>query len=699
MTRSFQAATLFVATFAATTHLPIASGQLVDVVNLADASAYLTVVDAGVAAYTVPEADQGGVDLNGDGDTLDDVLHVRDQVTGATLNTGLAIDKFELILEAGFLAFTVFESDQGSTDLNGDGDTSDSVVHVMRLPAGPPVNVGLAGGYGNLAIAEGQLLFDVQENAHGGTDINGDGDAADSVMHLYDLATGTTRGIAIASYLSYQQPVAFGTMPFLVNEWEQGSTDLNGDGDDSDTVLYVYDIASGTWISTGHAIEGYSSELALVPGFIAYAVNEVSQGAIDLNGDGDTLDDVLFEYDILADTRTNLGLALLSGNLDAVDDQVLVGVSEYASGMTDLNGDGDPWDDVFHLRSPTVGATVNFGLALGTVSSSSFLVDGRRALFGVSELGQGGIDLNGDGDGDDWSILHLYDPTLASVSNLGLAGADADLRSHRLALGVYEEDQGGVDLNGDGDALDSVVHMIDLANSTVVNLGLATTWLQHTGSALFYVDEASQSADLNGDGDTSDWVSHAHDFFSGVTQNLSLAAAVQSSDPGLQVLGIDEFDQGVDLNGDGDTTDTVLHTVTPLYEYGLEADTHQVSLASGGVQQFELDAGSQHAHELHLLLGSVSGTTPGIPLGPTMTLHLNEDAYLTHSVLLPNRPPLANSFAELDDWGESTAVLFVPPGVSLPPGTVVNHAYVVLDVLPVLALTHVSNPVPLRFVP
>ena len=41
-----------------------------------------------LVAFTVSEADHGATDLNGDGDALDNVLHVLDLLTGVTKSTG-----------------------------------------------------------------------------------------------------------------------------------------------------------------------------------------------------------------------------------------------------------------------------------------------------------------------------------------------------------------------------------------------------------------------------------------------------------------------------------------------------------------------------------------------------------------------------------------------------------------------------------
>src|SRR5438874_12739824 len=78
-------------------------------------------------AFLVPEENR---DLNGDGDTKDSVLHVVDVRTLQVINLGLAGDPLLAAQNAGppvaiagnTLAVLVSEQYQGNKDLNGDGD-------------------------------------------------------------------------------------------------------------------------------------------------------------------------------------------------------------------------------------------------------------------------------------------------------------------------------------------------------------------------------------------------------------------------------------------------------------------------------------------------------------------------------------------------------------------------------------------------
>ena len=102
-----------------------------------------------------------------------------------------------------------------------------------------------------------------------------------------------------------------------------------------------------------------------------------------------------------------------------------------------------------------------------------------------------------------------------------------------------------------------------------------------------------------------------------------------------------------------------------------------ISIAAGGSQSLHLDAGPAHGGGTYFLLGSVSGTSPGIPLAGQL-LPLNFDFYFLHTLNNPNSVPLASSFGTLDADGRATATFTLPaggfPGVPL---SLAHHAFAV----------------------
>lgn len=139
-------------------------------------------------------------------------------------------------------------------------------------------------------------------------------------------------------------------------------------------------------------------------------------------------------------------------------------------------------------------------------------------------------------------------------------------------------------------------------------------------------------------------------------------------------------------------------TAFDLHAAPLSPGVHELSLAGGGSQVLQLDAGPTHAGSLYLLLGSTSGTTPGLPAG-ALVLPLNPDAYFTFTLQNPGAPPLSGSFGQLDTAGRAMVSFDLPAG-SNPAlaGAVVHHAYAVLDVSP-FGVPLTSNPAALTLLP
>ena len=89
-------------------------------------------------------------------------------------------------------------------------------------------------------------------------------------------------------------------------------------------------------------------------------------------------------------------------------------------------------------------------------------------------------------------------------------------------------------------------------------------------------------------------------------------------------------------------------------------------LAGGEVDvDFTIDLGPGAAGAPYLLLGSLSGTSPGVPLAGGV-LPLVPDALLDFTLLHPGPPTLPGSFGILDAAGRATASLSGPAGAFLP---------------------------------
>lgn len=408
-------------------------------------------------------AKESGGDLNGDGDLLDSVLHALVLSTGTPINLGLALGFPSVVLSDGeTLVVGVWEAGQSHEDLNGDGDDGDSVAHLFIGPFQAPTNLDLVIrgpdilGHEEFFLSpfleRGALVFTVAEGSQGMSDLNGDGDAFDNVLHVVDVASGSTLNLALAvADLQIQD----GLVAISVREDLQGDADLNGDGDASDTVLLVHELGADSVQNLSSAVAKFSIEGRS----ILFTVPEDRQAGTDLNGDGDAFDRVLHAFEPATGTLTNTGFALEDGRGHRLDDSLFLFVSEASQGALDLDGDGDSDDFVLHQFDLGTGAVMNLGLQ-GFASS-----DGSLLAFRVDEVA---MDSNGDGDVLD-SVWYALGPGCSELTNLGLAGSDLGYDGFSLgftrgmlALRVSEAAQGGTDLNGDGDALDSILHVVDL---------------------------------------------------------------------------------------------------------------------------------------------------------------------------------------------------------------------------------------------
>ena len=543
--------------------------------------------DGGWLAFEVTESEQGGRDLNGDGDARDRVLHVYEQGSGRLVNVGLAVFFDELGFgfpptevghmgfEAGRVVFAVDEGEQGRSDLNGDGDVDDLVLHVHDVASGQTTNLGLAvlDGIGNpetdpdWRLGGDLVALGVSEAGQGGGDLNGDGDAVDAVLHVFDAAAEQMSNLGFAMVSPFS--VDGGRVAFGVDEESQGQGDLNGDGDAVDDVVHVYEAADGRTRNLRLALfphAGTGGQLPLEDGLLAFRVPEEAQGQ-DLNGDGHVGAayvygaNVLHVYTVETGEIVNVGLATAFNTL-IERGRIAFPVDE---GDADLNGDGDRFDEALHIYDAVTERITNARLAVR--SFFEVVLDGDVAAVSVPERDQE-RDLNRDGDRNDL-VLVAYDLAKGRSTSVRLAVPTS--RSVRIAKGTIaflalESGQGGRDLNGDGDSVDKVAHLYKVQSARTRNTRLAATVdLQFDGSQLATAVPESDHGerDLNGDGDTRDNVLHLYNTARRKIQNLRYAVPDFLSASSFVSFVVDERGQGRrDLNGDRDASDWVHHIYT-----------------------------------------------------------------------------------------------------------------------------------------
>jgi hypothetical protein len=460
-------------------------------------------------------------------------------------------------------------------DLDGDGDTEDLVVQLLELFPPAFTNTGLAlDPLGPLPAVEPEIdssdalgVFVVNETATG-RDANENGVPDERTTWVFDRRAGTLRDLPflhmaveldgeLAAFWVPGDPgtihvldARYGSLTvvpddgslLLVREEivaflrpEAGAVDLTGDGDTEDAgVLQLYDARTRLVENTGWA----THNVRWVPGLLALLVDEGAQGDPDLDGEpgtGTAL--VLLELDTLAVRIPRVACSTFASTTRGfvlLQDEGLLG---------DRNGDGDDLDVVPLVHDPRRDVTIAPGIAA------------RPEVF------EGGDWLGLSADQDE--ELLVLDLRTGAVQRLGLAGFwIGGLPGHLLAL----RPERGVDLNRDGDQHDHVLFAWSEREQAGRNVGLAVGNFAGSafGQALLTVIESSQGADLNRDGDREDLVLTVFNAESGVVYPLALGLGgipQPPSDFGSTVVPVSEPAQGVDLNGDGDMLDAVLHKV------------------------------------------------------------------------------------------------------------------------------------------
>lgn len=395
----------------------------------------------------------------------------------AVVNVGQDASGPSFVACNGRAAFATVEALQGLTDLNGDADILDTVLQIVALGSGVVTNVGIDAS-GPLACGGNRFAFGVSESAEA-ADLNGDGDQIDTVLHVYDAATATLTNVGRAvTAVAMSSAIAAFTVPEAFEG--PGGTDLNGDGDTADQVLHVVDLTTLAVANTGQEAGASSAAALIVRGdAVAFVTNEAAQGGTSLNGDLDTVDDVVQVYDASSATSTSTLRAMLpnpSGSTSIAFNGNVVAfvVSEVGQGGVSLNGDLDVGDKVLHFfclpgaPCPFPGTTTSLALDAG----GGFALGTDLLAFGVRERGQG-TNLNagvGDLDLSD-VVLHVYRLSTGILTNTGLASEGAmQVADPFVAFVVPERRQNATSLNGDVDHKDLVMHLWNATSATAVNL-------------------------------------------------------------------------------------------------------------------------------------------------------------------------------------------------------------------------------------
>lgn len=108
----------------------------------------------------------------------------------------------------------------------------------------------------------------------------------------------------------------------------------------------------------------------------------------------------------------------------------------------------------------------------------------------------------------------------------------------------------------------------------------------------------------------------------------------------------------------------------------IRSNTQVVSVLANGSQTLSLSAGPANAGRAYLVLGSISGTAPGVPVGAGLVLPLHYDEYFGTTRSNPNTAILQNSLGVLDAQGNATCVFHPTRRFE---GLTVHHAFLLLN--------------------
>lgn len=329
--------------------------------------------------------------------------------------------------------------------------------------------------------------------------------------------------------------------------------------------------------------------------WMAYLASEAFSGLTDLNGDGDTADDVAVAVELDSQDEFELGVA--ANRAIVLDDQVYLVVAETEDGV-DWNGD-TVQDDVVLLHWSKITGVVDFVDVFADAAASTFVVEPRLYYRSASTP-----------VGADETTLRFVDSTqpvlpVAVESVIGGGQLDPIPRAEKRGLLFLTLDEAGTqDLNGDGDMTDAnVLALLDGTDAAgrVVNVALAlrdgstpfAAFVQGTSdwTVAFLVDELGQgNTNLNAQGlfgqpllpescagtpdtDTNDQILHYLEFAEFVAGTATpVNTGLVGEDRILILTGFvatvaSEADSNCDLNEDGDTSDLVARwvaTVVPV---------------------------------------------------------------------------------------------------------------------------------------
>lgn len=450
-----------------------------------------------------------------------------------------------------------------------------------------------------------------------------------------------------------------------------------------------------------------------------------SVGDVDADGRPDFL--VGAPYDDTAGTDT--GIAFLYSGRDGALLRTLTPLfpSERfgfsVSGVGDTNGNGTPDLLVGAPSGSTAGVVYLFE---GSNGATLFRFGGD---FGDTDYGYCVRELGADADSDGYPDFLIGAPGGLTMIAHDLTGYVRVMSSHSGAIlwmfyGTSTGARAGTSLSStsdyDGDGIRDVLVGMPGLSPGGASSGAALVYSARTGAYLRSYPGAAQLdrlgtfvaglGDIDGDGvgeiALGQGRSSGPSVFvrSGATGELLFTVPRLTGDLGYYVI---ESAGDVDLDGRADllvgvanswngSDRGVAHLVAGA-SLMLTTDVHTVRVRTTDQQRYTLRAGAEHAGKPYLMVGSITGTSPGLFLG-SFTLPLNYDFYFDLLASNPNTI-VSGSLGMLDGSGNATAsFVYANSMTNAMAGLVFHHAYVVFGA-GFTSFDAASNAVPLTAMP
>jgi hypothetical protein len=497
-------------------------------------------------------------ELNQDGDAplpIDLVAEITDLASGARTETGMALGEFAfsaprpaIAVEGELVTFLQSEASSGHTDLNLDGDAFDEIFRAFlagaNLTAGPPPAQTSASDEPvvdgrQLAISEGFVFFRTVES---------DEPPARRIWET-GTASGTLQGNKLDGSFFFAPGfeavpgVDYSDATTAADPGKLSGAKLQCTAGSSTATL------SGNWLAPGDAPR---INATVVSGPCTFEAGSCPQGTVTCAG----ALQVPSANPPLPPELTSLRFAATfvigppTGPKRPFTSDFEFSALLGADAAESLNGDDDALDTVLQSFDAASGS-----LQTGARMSASLVATaGGRALVLTPEAEQGNLPLNlADLDTND-EVAQLYDAASGVFVNLGVAATDVGLSPDVACVAASEAGE-GLDLDGSGQieagrsvlAAGAVGDL--LGGAPLVNVGLPVTKLGALGShcvALF----PDAGRDL--------LVLYDHAGRSIVSTGQAAEDFVLGPESSLVGFRTPEAEQGIDLNGDGDLSDSVM---------------------------------------------------------------------------------------------------------------------------------------------